>query len=57
MGEQATLTLIEILKKTLQHMEDAGGVDRADPAYQELTRKVTLLIAELEFLKSGRAAA
>jgi hypothetical protein len=57
MGEEATLALMEILYKTLRHLEehDEGGHD--DPGIQRLRHSILLTIAELELIKANRPAA
>jgi len=55
MGEQATLALIEILGKTLQHLERKS--DPNDPAVQNLKHSLLLTIAELELIKANKPAA
>ena len=55
MGEQATLTLITLLAKTLQHLEVNNDMD--DPAVQQLRHSILLIIAELELIKDNSLAA
>jgi len=55
MGEQATLTLITLLAKTLQHLERNN--DPEDPAVQQLRHSIVLMIAELELNKDNNLAA
>ena len=57
MGEHYTLSLIEILRKTLLQLEDSEKLARTDPAYLRLTHQITRLIAELELAKEDRQAA
>jgi hypothetical protein len=51
MGQKTTPSLIDILQKTLQQLESTEGLDRADPAYVELTRHIARAIAEIEIAK------
>jgi hypothetical protein len=55
MGDQATLTLISILGKTLEHLEQHN--DPSDPAIQHLKHSILLIIAEFELIKSEQDAA
>jgi hypothetical protein len=55
MGEQATLVLMGILGKTLEHLEQNS--DPNDPAIQNLKHSILLIIAEFELIKSEREAA
>jgi hypothetical protein len=55
MGEQATLALMGILGKTLEHLEQNS--DPHDPAVQHLKHSLLLIIAEFELVKSEREAA
>ena len=55
MGEHATLQLIGILGKTLEHLEQNS--DRNDPAVQHLKHSILLIIAEFELTKCERDAA
>ena len=57
MGQNYTPPLIEILRKTLQQLEDAEGLDHMDPAYLELTRHIARAIAELGVTKSDKKIA
>lgn len=57
MGQQYTPSLIDILQKTLLKLESAEGLDHSDAAYHEMTRHIARIIAELELMKSERAAA
>lgn len=55
MGEQATAALIDILGKTLQHLENNSDTD--DPGIQRLKHSLLLAMAELELIKENKAAA
>jgi hypothetical protein len=55
MGEQSTLALLNILAKTLEHMEQNS--DPNDPAVQHLKHSLLLIIAEFELIKSEKKAA
>lgn len=55
MGEQATSTLLNILGKTLEHLEQNSNPD--DPAIQQLKHSILLVIAEFELMKSDEEAA
>lgn len=55
MGDEATLTLINILGKTLEHLERNN--DPNDPAVQHLKHSILLVIAEFELIKSEADAA
>jgi hypothetical protein len=57
MGNNYTPSLIEILRKTLERLEEAEGLDRTDPAYVELTRRIARVIAELEIAKLDKEIA
>lgn len=45
-------TLINVLRATLERIENSGEVDPSDPAFIELKRSVTLAMAEFEVAKS-----
>jgi hypothetical protein len=55
MADQATLTLIEILGKTLEHLENNG--DANDAAHERLKHSLLLAIAELELIAVRKTAA
>jgi hypothetical protein len=55
MGEQATLELITILGKTLEHLEQSS--DPNDPAVQQLKHSILLTIAEFELIQAKKKAA
>ncbi len=55
MGEQATLALIEILGKTLQHLESTS--DPNDPDVHRLKHSLLLAMAELELIREYKTAA
>ncbi len=55
MGDQATLALVGILGKTLEHLERNN--DPNDPAVQHLKHSLLLIIAEFELIKSEQDAA
>lgn len=55
MEDQATLGLLNILGKTLEHLEQNS--DPSDPAIQNLKHSILLIIAEFELIKSEREAA
>jgi hypothetical protein len=55
MGEQATLALIELLGKTLRHLEQNS--DPHDGAVQHLRHSILLIIAELELARADKKAA
>jgi hypothetical protein len=55
MGEQATLALLEILGKTVQHLESTS--DPHDPDVQRLKHSLLLAIAELDLIKENKPAA
>jgi len=55
MGDQATLALISIVGKTLEHLEQNNDPD--DPAVQHLKHSLLLIIAEFELIKSEQDAA
>lgn len=55
MGEQATSGLLEILGKTIQHLEQTS--DANDPAVQRLKHSLLLAVAELERIRENKAAA
>jgi len=57
MGEETTLALMEILYKTLRHLEEHNKVGHDDPAIQRLRHSILLTIAELELIKANRPAA
>jgi hypothetical protein len=57
MGQKYTASLIQILQKTLRDLEIDEEIDRNDPAYRELTRRIARMIAELEVAKQDRIAA
>jgi hypothetical protein len=56
MGQNHTLSLIEILRKALSDLQIDEDIDRNDPAYKQLTRRIARTIAELEVVKQERAA-
>jgi hypothetical protein len=55
MGDQTSLALLNILAKTLEHLEQNS--DPNDPAIQHLKHSILLMIAEFELIKSERHAA
>jgi len=55
MGEQATLAVLELLGKTLRHVEQNN--DSSDPAVQQLRHSILLIIAELELIWENKPAA
>ena len=55
MSEQATLALLNILAKTLEHLEENS--DPHDPAIQHLKHSILLIMAEFELMKSEKEAA
>jgi len=57
MGLRYTLTLIEILRKTLRDVEASSDGDRNDPAVLQLKRSIARTIAELEVAKLERMVA
>jgi hypothetical protein len=57
MGQNDIPSLLDLLRMTLSQLENAHGLDRSDPAYKELTRRIALTIAELEVAKEKSAAA
>ena len=57
MGEEVTLELIEILYKTLQHLEERSEYNHDDPPIQRLKHSILLTLAELELIKANRQAA
>ena len=57
MGEEATLALMEILYKTLEHLEEHDAAGHDDPAIRRLRHSILLTIAELELIKANRPAA
>jgi hypothetical protein len=55
MGDQATLALLEILGKTVQHLERTS--DPADPDVQRLKHSLLLAMAEFELIRENKPAA
>jgi hypothetical protein len=55
MGDQATAALLEILGKTVQHLESTS--DPNDPDVHRLKHSLLLAMAELELIREGKAAA
>lgn len=48
--------LINVLRATLERIENSGEVDPSDPAFIELKRSVTRFMAEFELAKSAESA-
>jgi len=55
MGERATIELMTILGKTLEHLEQNSDPD--DPAVQQLKHSILLTIAEFELIQAEKKAA
>jgi len=56
MGPKSTPSLVDILRKTLQDLEENNHVKDDDPAILRLKRSLARMIAELEVIKTERIA-